>query len=244
MLKQARKITRSAFKMLGYELVEVSQRPLETLCGLGSLPIKTVIDVGANVGQFSRYVSEFFPKAQIHAFEPLPPAYESLNQWARESGCSLKTYNKAVGSERGTGEMQHHIDFTPSSSILDSMATDSPVWQKTRVEKIQVEVTTLDDEFPNGGGALEKDILLKLDVQGFEDRVLSGAKRLLPACSIVIVEHCTEQLYSGQAGFDDIYRHIQAAGLEYIGNLSQHHAKDGKVVFADIVFRNCGKAAA
>ena len=102
----------------------------------------------------------------------------------------------------------------------------------------------MDNEFPNGGAELEKGILLKLDVQGFEDRVLSGAKNLLPACSIVVVEHCTELLYKGQAGFNDIYQHVQSAGLEYIGNLSQHHASDGRVVFADIVFQQSSQTAA
>ena len=245
MLRHAKELVRSAFKVFGYELVDVNQRPLTTFLGLGQSPIKTIIDVGANQGQFSKYISDFFPQAQIHAFEPLPGPGSDLQEWGRCNQKRLVVHRTAVGSESGTTQMQHHVDFTPSSSILKNVAQDETVeWQQTRVEVIEVDVTTLDDAFPNGGEGLDHDILLKLDVQGFEDRVLSGAKQLLPACSIVMVEHCSELLYEGQAGFNDIYQHVHAAGLEYIGNLGQHHAKDGRVVFADIVFRNSSRVAA
>lgn len=244
MINKTKKLTQAALKMLGYELVGVSQRPVQTFMGLGDASIKTIIDVGANEGQFAKYISGFFPDAQIHAFEPLPPAHAALAKWGETSFPNLVTHKKAVGDKRGNVEMEHHVDFTPSSSILESVRDDNPIWRDTRVEKIEVEVTTLDNEFPNGGAALKKNILLKLDVQGFEDRVLSGGKSLLSNCDIVIVEHCTEHLYEGQAGFNDIYQSIQAAGLEYIGNLSQHHAKDGSVLFADIVFTNPTRKAA
>jgi len=245
MLRQAKNLVHSTFKVFGYELVALNQRPTTTFMGLQQQPIQTIIDVGANRGQFSKYISDFFPEALIHAFEPLSGPSAALQEWGQKTNKRLVAHNTAVGNKKGTTQMQHHLDFTPSSSILQNFPENNSVkWQQTRIEQIEVDVTTLDDEFPNAGEGLDKGILLKLDVQGFEDRVLSGARELLPACSIVVVEHCTELLYKEQASFNDIYQHIQAAGLEFIGNLSQHHAKDGQVVFADAVFQNNSQIAA
>lgn len=239
MLGYAKNLARAAFGKVGFELVPLNQRPLQNLMGLGKEPIKTVIDVGANFGQFAKYSHGFYPNATIHSFEPLPEPCRAIAEWAKSSGANVITHNCAVGSECGKTVIQHHRGFTASSSILPNVPENNSVeWHHQDVEELDVDVVTLDSVFPGGGAELQADILLKLDVQGFEDRVLTGAAELLPNCSLVIVEFCAEELYRGQAGFGDIYRSIEAAGLEYLGNLSQHHAEDGRVVFSDLVFSN------
>src|SRR2546421_123255 len=40
--------------------------------------IQTVVDIGANEGQFARLAAELFPAARILSFEPLPDVYERL----------------------------------------------------------------------------------------------------------------------------------------------------------------------
>ncbi|MEL7364229.1 MAG: FkbM family methyltransferase, partial [Bacteroidota bacterium] len=52
---------------------------LRDLCRLGLRP-KTVIDVGANIGQFARAAAETFPEARVVAFEPLPEVAQQARQ--------------------------------------------------------------------------------------------------------------------------------------------------------------------
>jgi hypothetical protein len=40
--------------------------------------IKTIIDVGANTGQFSRAIHEVLPEAYIYSFEPLSDCFSEL----------------------------------------------------------------------------------------------------------------------------------------------------------------------
>ena len=47
--------------------------------------IRTVVDVGANAGQFSSAIRCFVPEAQIYAFEPLPDCYEFALSSARKT---------------------------------------------------------------------------------------------------------------------------------------------------------------
>ena len=50
------------FHRLGLDIIRIKNSPKQTLCGLRSLPIQTVIDVGANTGQFARQISQVFHK--------------------------------------------------------------------------------------------------------------------------------------------------------------------------------------
>ena len=45
---------------------------------LRRLSIKTIYDVGANNGEFVKFISEILPEAQIYSFEPLKEPYEEL----------------------------------------------------------------------------------------------------------------------------------------------------------------------
>lgn len=85
---------------------------------------------------------------------------------------------------------------------------------------------------------LVDDVLLKLDVQGFEDRVLDGAERVLARSRIVLTEVSFDRLYEDQALFDDIYGRLRDAGFAFHGVLLQlFHPKDGRPLQADAIFQ-------
>jgi hypothetical protein len=85
--------------------------------------------------------------------------------------------------------------------------------------------------------SLLPDVLLKIDVQGYEDRVLSGAEQILRQSKVVVTEMSFELLYHEQALFDDIYRRLTAAGLVYRGNWDELRSRiDGRTLQVDAVF--------
>ena len=83
---------------------------------------------------------------------------------------------------------------------------------------------------------IQDDILIKIDVQGVEDRVLRGGETLFKRAKAVIIEVNTEHLYEGQAKFEDLFEILTSYGYQYGGNLEQHYDSSGKLLFFDAVF--------
>jgi hypothetical protein len=84
---------------------------------------------------------------------------------------------------------------------------------------------------------IDREILLKLDVQGYEDKVLAGGPDLLSKARVIVIEVSFRRLYEGQPLFDDIYAKLRSQGFAYQGNLYQLlDNRDGSVVQADAVF--------
>ena len=222
---------------MGYDIRRVKNFPLLTLCGLRSLPIRTVIDVGANTGQFARYISRFFPQAEIYCIEPLPEPFKELKKWAETQNGRVSLLNLAIGDHTGTTEMYLHCDHSPSSSVLASTRVNESYYPfLKRQKKVPVTVTTLDLALKDTGG-LKEEIIVKIDVQGYENRVVQGGQEILQRAKACILEINLDTLYQGQADFRDLVSKFYELGFVYGGNLEQVYAEDGHVIFLDAVFR-------
>jgi len=228
---------RSGVNRLGFDVVRVHRSPKHTLLGLSRLNIGTVIDVGANKGQFARMIVEFFPRAEIYCFEPLDEPFGQLSAWAQTQNGRVHCLQLALGDQEGEVEMHLHEQHTPSSSLLASTTTIQRLFPQTQAERMtRIRLSTLDRALEDTLGPMPREILLKLDVQGFEDRVLRGAGRMLALCRAVILEVSLDPLYEGQADFHGLVQRLHVAGFRYAGNLDQTYGEDGRVMFLDAVF--------
>src|ERR1035441_4297177 len=84
-VKYCNRITR---RFVGLEVHRAPRSQEDILRWLSTFNIETVIDVGANVGQFADWISPIFPKAQIYCFEPLPDCVQTLRE---KSSCRRGT---------------------------------------------------------------------------------------------------------------------------------------------------------
>lgn len=230
-------LIRRGINSVGLDVHRLSQSPTRTLLGLARRPFRCVIDCGANEGQFARLISEFFPQARLYCFEPLPEPHDTLAAWAATQGDRVKCFQVALGDREGEVQMHQHTNHTPSSSLLSSTKRCHELYPQTRAETTtSVKMTTLDQALASEMSRMPRDILLKLDVQGYEDRVLRGANRLLQMVSACILEVCLDPLYEGQADFQTLTTLLYANGLRYAGNLDQSYGEDGHAIFIDSVF--------
>lgn len=228
---------RTVLRAVGYDLLRNKHSPAVNLLGLRNYPIRSIVDLGANRGQFARQMREEFPDAHVYCFEPLPSAYAELSAWARSQNGAVSTHNVAVGDVPGSIEMFHHVDFSQSSSILPTTAREVELFEITRrQEKIDVEVMTLDQVAGTLDPPLQPDVLIKADVQGYEDRVIAGGTRTLRLARACLLEASLEPLYEGQARFDVLVARLYDLGFQYAGNLVQYCGDDGHVVFVDSLF--------
>ncbi|MFZ5532475.1 MAG: FkbM family methyltransferase [Pseudomonadota bacterium] len=230
-------LVRDTVNRAGFDVIRLHNSPKRTLLGLAGKEMGAVIDVGANEGQFARLISGFFPRAQIYCFEPLPGPFHALSAWAQTQNGRVRCFQMALGDQEGEVEMHLHEQHTPSSSLLPATEACHQLYPQTQAESIaRVRVSTLDQALEASIGTLPEPILLKLDVQGFEDRVLRGGKQVLSHCRAVVLEVCVAPLYEGQAEFLDLASMLRDSGFRYAGNLDQSFGDDGRVLFFDALF--------
>lgn len=237
MLKLVKLLLRKTLNLVELDIVNISDNPKHTFLGIKSLPIRTIIDVGANRGQFGKYLSGLFPDAHIYCFEPLPEPFKELSKWVKEQGGKVEAFNIALGDIEGNKEMLYHSDHSPSSSFLRTTETCESFEPLTKKQvPLSVRITTLDKWFNALSSIPEREILIKLDVQGYEAIVIRGGSETFKNAKICILEVCLDQLYEDQATFKDLSSNLFALGYRYVGNLEQFYAEDGHVVFIDAVF--------
>jgi FkbM family methyltransferase len=236
MIRQAIK---RASRTMGFDVLARKNVPELTLLGLGERPIRTILDVGANSGGFAKYITEFFPGADLHCFEPLPGPCAALEAWLATRPGVSRAYRLALGEKDGTAEFTEHEGHSPSSSFLTATSTSKREFASIRASRpkpVTVLIRTLDSWCTEEAVVPNDATLLKLDVQGFELSVLRGATETLRRIGACVTEVNIAPLYQGQSGFAEIVQTMNAAGLCYFGNLSQVHAANGSPLFIDAVF--------
>ena len=240
MISFLKRLIKKAFNQIGVDIIRLSNSPAHSLLGLRNLPIKTVIDVGANTGQFAKMISSVFPKAHIYCFEPLPEPFTKLKKWTEKNtggrgGCTV--FNVALGQNEGEVEMLAHLDHSPSSSLLETTEVCETIYPFTQKQaKVKVKLTTLDKVSSQYINSFTSDTLIKLDVQGYEDRVIRGGTETFRKARACILEINLDSLYENQANFKEILSLLYELGYRYAGNLDQSYADDGHVIFIDALF--------
>ncbi len=201
------------------------------------LGIKTILDIGANEGQFARLAREVFPGAKIYSFEPLPDCFEALAK-ALEGDSNFRPYNLAIGAREQT-QLFYRSFHSPSSSFLQMEELHKEAFPESGAgqskEPIKVKVRPLDGVLRDED--LDDNVMVKIDVQGYELEAIEGAESILRSAKIVILEMSFLDLYTNQPLFHDVYSRMHGLGFRFRGNLAQMvHPVSGEIVQADAVF--------
>jgi FkbM family methyltransferase len=200
------------------QLLEYELGKSRLKCLLKSIEIKTVIDIGASFGDFISLVRDTKKNITILGFEPILTVFNSLQDRCGNAN-EISLYNLALGEFDGVVDF-HENEYTYSSSILPIGNTHIKEFPYTKNYKTsQVKIASLDAFLRNKN--LEKPILIKVDVQGYEEKVISGGKKIFAQADYVIIELSFCELYVGQALFDDINNELNKLGLFYAGCISQ-----------------------
>lgn len=197
---------------------------------------RTVIDVGANVGQFSVASANIFKNVQIYAFEPVPESFETLCKNVSKLD-SVKTHALALGEQ--AGQIDFHVNSHSHSSsalpLTQHHLTAFPHAQENKI--ITVPVTTLDNISHELN--LVSPTLLKLDVQGYETNVLEGAVKTLKKVDYVLLEASFKPMYEGELLFTEIVELMQGYGFKFLRPIDfLADEKSGEILQIDALFQN------
>ena len=147
----------------------------------------TIFDVGANVGNYSHLLEMNFNKSIIYAFEPNKKAYQEIKNNCKSE--RVKYYNLGVGSSVGKNHLFSFSELeatelgTCNEEALKSLFGES---KKDSIEKIDFDMTSIDSFCKEN--EINKIDFLKIDVEGYELEVIKGAKNMIDAGNISIIQ--------------------------------------------------------
>src|SRR3989338_6411354 len=196
----------------GYEIcnLKMSHRTVEGSLNqakaIGFHP-EVIIDVG--VGNGTSFLTNVFPESQYLWIEPLAefePRLKALSE--RFNGNYVCA---CAGKERGKILLNVSKNSIASLEVSSSYEYESGTHELSDMSKREVDVVTLDglqDKYN-----LDRDLLLKLDVQGAELDVLDGARKVLTACEMVILEVSFFGFQKGTPEFFDAMSYMKNIGF-------------------------------
>lgn len=193
----------------------------------------TVIDGGANIGQFARAAAMTFTDADVYSFEPLP---EIAQQFRENLGdCPrVKLIQSCIGNQEGTIVFRQNEHSQASSVLPIQSGKDQGVSDLREVKQLEVPISRLDTLLADK--PLRGPVLLKLDLQGFELEALKGATEVLKKCSHVLVETVFETFYEGEPLFEDLLLYLREAGFHFVRPLNFLRNIAGDIIQMDALF--------
>jgi FkbM family methyltransferase len=190
----------------------------------------TVIDCGANCGQFAGVVTTVFPDVTIHLIEPQAYCWPALERLARERGKSH--LHRVAVTEPGVARVRMHRGGSEGSTGAFVLAADEPF-----APDLEADAATLDQLF---GSAVEPNdrALLKLDIEGHELSALLGSVRLLEVVEVVVSEvRFFDINRSGRPTFDDMAAFLAARGFQlYDFAMLAPRPRDKRLRLGDAIF--------
>lgn len=196
--------------------------------------LATIIDAGANQGQFALMALQFFPKANIYSFEPVPETFDILKRNLSDKA-QVTAYNIALGSSEGHIKFYKHNYSHISSALTIDKTNNNPKYDGSVYKEISVPVTTLDNISQEI--AIKGPVLLKLDVQGFEKEVIKGAAASLAVIDYILIEMPFFSLYDSQPLFGELNQMLNDLGYEIYLPMDANYGADNKIIEIDFLYR-------
>ncbi|HEU5080700.1 MAG TPA: FkbM family methyltransferase [Opitutaceae bacterium] len=230
-------IVTSSFRRIGLDVQKRSSVPfgVHWYQDLKYFPdgsrIDTILDIGANTGQTALSISEAFPAAHVHSFEPVPSTFERLSANVSKFP-NIKAVQCAMGSAVGTARITSDNLSETNTLVSNSSATNDKAGAF-----IDVAINTVDAYCAENN--IEHIDLLKIDTEGYEMNVLEGAQRMLSENRVsYILAECefVSRPNEPHGDFHSIFRHVTAFGFRIVSFYSGGVDNLGWV-WGDVLFR-------
>lgn len=237
-----KRLIRRILNRLGYEVRRIGER------SAGNTPdmwtwlranggIRTILDVGANTGEFAEYLSSYFDAARTIAIEPLPGCAAQIRR--REKAIrNLTVFECAVSDREGSATLFEN-PYAPASSLLPVSDISVSEFPQTAGQQraVEVAVRRLDDLVD--AASLEDAVLIKIDVQGLEDKVIRGGEKIFRAARFVLIEMSFVPMYDGQPLFEEVHELLVDIGFRFAGIKNQINSPTtGQPLFMHCLYVN------
>jgi len=240
--RRAKEPVRRVLHRLGYELVPTKMAEHLFIRDLiARHRVDLLLDVGANEGQFALGMRRLGFEGEILSFEPMGEAFAALHRHV-DADPKWQAHRLALGAKPADALLHVSANSVSSSllSLEDLHVRAEPASREQRQETVRV--STLDIELD--AQHPQARIWLKIDVQGYETAVLSGATNVLARCEVVQCELSFRPLYADQSDYLDVLDQLRASGftpVEFIPGFTD--PVTGELLQADVVAARLDGAA-
>ena len=133
-----------------------------------------VMDIGAAIGGWTKLASRYWPRSHFFCNEALEERRRDLEALARRGGTDITILMCGVADEDGVFKM----------GVTESLWDSSFAYEGKEARELRVFCldTLLAEEL------IKPPSFLKLDVQGFETRIIRGGRAALKVCDVILME--------------------------------------------------------
>ncbi len=196
--------------------------------------LKCVVDVGANVGQWSTMMLDLIAPEKLIMIEAEPAAFAELQKHFAGRP-ELEFHNVAAGDSDGTTTFRITRDSTGASVLPPSDAMRELIGRNWTVEsEIEVPMRTLDTLLEK----LDQISLLKIDVQGFERQAIAGAAQSLQRTKFLLIELNYMPQYVGGSWLGEIHELLTSEDQFFLANASRPLCLNGRASMCDGLYVN------
>jgi len=193
-----------------------------------------VVDVGANIGQWSSALLDCVSPEKLIVVEPIPEAFAILHKMFAEKS-NVELHNVAVGADEGVGKLKITRDATGASLLQPREQMRALIggnWAIT--SEVDTKITTLDRLLADLGEVS----LLKIDVQGYEKQVLAGAAQVLRRTKFLLIELNFMPQYDGGSWLGDVHRILTREFNFFLANATAPQVLNGRASMIDGLYVN------
>ncbi|CAN1606799.1 fkbM_fam, methyltransferase, FkbM family [Candidatus Pelagibacterales bacterium] len=199
--------------------------------------INIIFDIGSNEGQFGLELFQNDFKGKIISFEPTADAHFKLVKLSRSYPNWIVHERVALAEKNGVGKINVAGNSALSSSFLDMKSIHLESAPDSLYVSIEdTKIITLDSIFNNY--VIDNDeVLIKLDVQGYEKQVLIGAINSIKKVRAVKLECSLVSLYEGDKTYEFYFDWLKKLGFTLFDLEAGHaHPVTGRLLQFDAVF--------
>ena len=212
---------------------------------ISSSPI--IMDIGGNKGQSIEKYLKIFDKPIIHSFEPIKTEFDFMyNKFKNNKNIFLNNF--ALGDK--TEEKEFNITAQTGNSSFNKINLDTK-WLKVRSNQFKtseegyitsvqkVNVVKLDDYLKDN--KIDVIDLVKIDTQGYEDKVLEGSLNSLKQNKIkaILTEIMFDDVYDKYFSFSDLEKYIIPNNFRMVAiDLVNNNLFSGLTFYANVCYFN------
>jgi len=187
-----------------------------------------VLDIGAYVGIYSLWVSKLIDDGFVAAFEPNPLAFRWLiNNIKLNNATNIKALPYALGDDIGTQKLYIAGENVEASSLMVNHIVNNPSDKYLIAGEYIVPVVTLDYIINRSMKIIGKSInyvdLAKIDVEGYEMKVLKGAEETLQKG---LISKFVIEVHIDQVNTKELIKYLSDKGFALDKVVRMDHVKD------------------
>jgi len=234
-----KRFVRNAINKAGFDIHRLSPASIpvfQLLKALNRFDVDLVLDVGANVGQFSSELRSVGYTDTLVSFEPLSAAHRALSEAASRDSKWHVHARGAIGDHDGEIEINIASNSVSSSVLPMTEVHTSASKDSAYVGVEKVQLFKLDSIAPEYLAKCRRPFL-KIDTQGFEWQVLDGARETLPHVQGVHCELSLVTLYDGQHLWEEMIERLRQEGFT-LWSIQKGFTdpRDGRTLQIDAIF--------